>query len=59
MSHIPSQNGNRQSRPGWPSELYGLNLIAKAALRLDKKNVEDFLRNASNGQLRKFIDLFS
>ena len=53
-----TQKGTRPTRPGWPSELYLLTLRGKAALRLDEKSIEDFLRTATDEQLLKFIDSF-
>jgi DNA-binding PadR family transcriptional regulator len=38
--------------------LYDLTIKGKAALRLDEKSIEEFLRTATDEQLLKFIDLF-
>jgi len=46
--------GERPVKPGWPSELYALNERGKAALKLDKRSIEEFLLTASYGELRKF-----
>ena len=51
--------GERPTKPGWPSELYGLTLKGKAALKLDERNIDDFLSTASDEQLRKLIDALS
>ena len=51
--------GNRPTQPGWPSELYEITLRGKAALKLDEKSIEEFLRTATDEQLLKFIDGFS
>jgi hypothetical protein len=51
--------GNRTTRPGWPSELCEIKLRGIAALKLDEKNIEDFLKVATDEQLIKFIDAFS
>jgi DNA-binding PadR family transcriptional regulator len=54
-----AQKGTRPAKPGWDSTLYELMLRGKAALRLDEKSIEDFLRTATDEQLLKFVDLFS
>jgi DNA-binding PadR family transcriptional regulator len=51
--------GNRFTQPGWPSELYEISLRGRAALKLDGKSLEDFLKTATDEKLQKFIDLFS
>jgi DNA-binding PadR family transcriptional regulator len=51
--------GNRPTQPGWPSELYKITLRGRAALKLDEKSIEDFLKTATDEQLLKFIDSFS
>ena len=51
--------GNRPTQPGWCSDLYGITLRGKAALRLDEWNIEDFLRTATDEQLLKLLDAFS
>jgi hypothetical protein len=51
--------GSRLTQPGWCSDLYGITLRGKAALRLDEWNIEDFLRTATDEQLTKFIDVYS
>jgi DNA-binding PadR family transcriptional regulator len=50
-----AQKGNRLAKPGWPSELYEITLRGKAALKLDEKNIEEFLQTATDEQLLKFI----
>ena len=54
-----AQKGTRPAKPGWDSTLYELTLKGKAALKLDEKSIEDFLRTATDEQLLKFIDSFS
>jgi DNA-binding PadR family transcriptional regulator len=54
-----AQKGTRHALPGWDSTLYELTLRGKAALKLDKKNIEDFLRTANDEQLLRFIDSYS
>jgi DNA-binding PadR family transcriptional regulator len=51
--------GNRPTKPGWPSKLYVTTLKGRAALELDEKSIEDFLKTATGEQLLKFIDSFS
>ncbi len=53
-----AQNGIRPAKVRGDSALYELTLKGKAALRLDKKNIEAFLQTATEEQLLKFIDLF-
>jgi DNA-binding PadR family transcriptional regulator len=53
------QKGSRPAKPGWPSELYEITLKGKAALKLDEKNIEDFLKTATGEQLQKFIEAIS
>ena len=50
--------GKRQTKPGWPSELYDINDRGIAALKLDKRNIENFLLTASYEELRKFNDAY-
>jgi len=50
------QNGTRPAQPGWDTALYSLTPRAKAALRLDKKSIDDFLQTATDEQLCRFID---
>jgi hypothetical protein len=40
------------------SILYELTLKGKAAIKLDEKNIEEFLKTATDDQLEKFINLF-
>jgi len=51
-----SQKGTRPAQPGWDSTLYELTLGGKAALKLDEKSIDDFLRKATDEQLQKLID---
>jgi len=53
-----AQKGTRPALPGWDSTLYELTLRGEAALKLDEKEIEEFLRTATDEQLLKFIDLF-
>jgi len=53
------QKGTRPAQPGWDSALYELTLRGKAALKLDEKSIDDFLRKATDEQLLRFIDSFS
>jgi DNA-binding PadR family transcriptional regulator len=50
------QKGTRPARPGWDSTLYELTLRGKAALKLDGKSIDEFLRKATDEQLLKLID---
>ena len=52
-----AQKGTRPAKVHGDSILYELTLKGKAALKLDKKNIEDFLKTATNEQLANFIDL--
>lgn len=54
-----AQKGTRPTLPGWRSELYELTLRGKAALKIDEKSIEEFLRTATEEQLLKFIKMFS
>jgi len=51
------KEGEKITKPGWPSELYRITLKGKAALKLDQKNIEEFLENATDKQLSELIDL--
>ena len=53
-----AQKGTRPAKVQGESILYELTLKGKAALRLDNKSMDDFLKTATNEQLTKFIDLF-
>lgn len=57
--HWIVQRGNRPTRPGWPSELYEVTLKGIAALKLDRKSIDEFLEVASNEQLSRLIEVFS
>jgi len=50
------EKGTRPAQPGWPSTLYTLTLRGKAALKLDEKSIDEFLREATDEQLRKLIE---
>ena len=52
------QKGTRPAKVQGDSIQYGLTLKGQAALRLDEKSIEDFLKTATEEQLVKFIDLF-
>ncbi len=52
------KNGTRRAKVQGESILYQLTLRGKAALKLDEKSIEEFLKTAKNDQLEKFIDLF-
>lgn len=51
--------GERLTKPGWPSELYGITPRGEAALRVDENNIEEFILTASYEKLRKFNDAYS
>lgn len=53
-----AQKGTRPAKVQGESILYEPTLKGKAALRLDEKNIEEFLRTATQEQLAKFIELF-
>jgi len=53
------QKGTRPAKVLGESILYELTLRGKAALTLDQKNMEDFLRTATDEQLLKFIEAYS
>lgn len=46
-----AQKGTRPAKPGWDSTLYELTLRGKAALELDEKSIEEFLKTATDEQL--------
>lgn len=54
-----TQNGTRPAKVKGDTYLYQLTPKGKAALELDSKSVEEFLRNATEEQLNTFIKLFS
>lgn len=54
-----TKEGEKRTRPGWPSELYKITLKGKAALKLDQKSIETFLEIATDEQLAELIDLLS
>jgi hypothetical protein len=53
-----AQNGTRPAKVQGDSVLYMLTLQGKAALKLDEKSVDEFLKTATNDKLAKFIDIF-
>ena len=54
-----AKEGEKRTKPRWPSELYEITLKGKAALKLDQGNIEDFLENSTDKQLSELIDLLS
>ena len=54
-----AKEGEKRTKPGWPSELYRITVKGKAALKLDQKSIEAFLENATDEQLAKLIELLS
>jgi DNA-binding PadR family transcriptional regulator len=52
------KTGIRPGQVEGESVLYELTLKGKAALKLDQKSIEGFLRTATKDQLDKFIDLY-
>jgi DNA-binding PadR family transcriptional regulator len=54
-----AQTGTRQAQPGWDSTLYELTLRGKAALKLDAKNIEEFLKTATDEQLQTFLNSYN
>lgn len=52
------QKGTRPAKVQGESILYELSLKGKAALKLDEKSIEEFLKTATHDQLTEFIDLF-
>jgi DNA-binding PadR family transcriptional regulator len=52
------QKGKRPTKVQGNSALYELTPKGKAALRIDEKSIETFLKTATNEQLAKFIELF-
>jgi DNA-binding PadR family transcriptional regulator len=54
-----AKEGEKLTKPGWPSELYKITLKGRAALKLDQKSIETFLENATDEQLAELIDLLS
>jgi DNA-binding PadR family transcriptional regulator len=53
-----AKNGTRPGKVQGTSVLYEATLKGKAALKLDEKNIERFLKTATEEQLTKFIDLY-
>ena len=52
------QSGTRPTQPGWPSELFRLTRKGKAALKADKKSMDQFLATATEEELQKFLDIY-
>ena len=52
------QKGKRPAKVQGDSALYELTLKGRAALMVDEKSVETFLKTATDEQLAKFIDSF-
>ena len=50
--------GERPTQPGWASELYAITERGKTALKLDKRNIEEFLLTADYEELHKFNDAY-
>lgn len=53
-----AKNGTRPTKPGWPSDLFEITRKGKAALKADKKTMDQFLETASEEELQKFIDIY-
>ena len=53
-----AKNGTRPGKVQGASVLYELTLKGKAAIKLDEKNIERFLKTATEEQLTKFLDLY-
>ena len=53
-----AQKGTRAAKVKGDSILYEVTLKGKAALRLDEKSIERFLKVATGEQLAQFISLF-
>ena len=54
-----AKEGEKRTKPGWPSELYTISLKGKAVLKLDQKSIEKFLESATDKELLELIDLLS
>jgi DNA-binding PadR family transcriptional regulator len=54
-----TQNGTRPAKVKGDSILYELTLKGKAALRLEERSIEEFLKIATDEQLALFITVFS
>jgi DNA-binding PadR family transcriptional regulator len=48
--------GRRDTKPAGNSPLYTLTLKAKAALKLNKQSIDDYLQTATDKQLQKLIE---
>jgi DNA-binding PadR family transcriptional regulator len=51
-------SGSRPTKSSGNSPLYTLTLKAKAALKLSKQSIDDYLQTATEQQLTKFIKAF-
>ena len=51
--------GQRLTKPGWPSDLYDINLSGLNALILDVTNLDEFLLTSNYEKQRKFNDALS
>jgi DNA-binding MarR family transcriptional regulator len=54
-----AKKGSRKTRPGWTSNIHKITLKGQIALKLDQKDIEEFLNNATKQQLLKFLDVLS
>ena len=54
-----TKKGQRVTKSSGSSQFYELTLRAKAALELDRKDIEEYLQTASDEQLIKFIEVFN
>lgn len=52
------QVGTRPAQPGWPSDLFEITRKGRAALKADKKSMDQFLATATEEELQKFIDIY-
>ncbi len=52
------KKGTRPAKVQGESTLYELTLKGEAAIKLDEKSIEEFLKSATDEQLEKFINLF-
>ena len=53
-----AQKGKRRAKVQGDALLYEIALKGKAALQLNKKDIEEFLNMATNEQLARLVDLF-
>jgi DNA-binding PadR family transcriptional regulator len=52
-----AQKGTRPAKVQGESMLYAITLKGKAALKADKKSIDQFLATATEEELQKFIDI--